>query len=186
MKHTVPFQHQIQAPCHLGVMLSPVRAQAYTFSVYSDLLKTRFGYTQTQLAGVGTAGNIGGCAPTARAATHWQVLLFQPADTALCTRYLAIFSGLFFDRVKQWDRYCCLPAELACLLHALPQCTTYHAHCAGLGPCSRCWWGSGCKLGATLASTLQQSGPTLRHTQSCCCWRQWHAMHRPGSRGQRW
>ena len=52
---------------------------AYTFSVYSDSIKHKFNYSQTQLAGIGTAGNIGG--------------------------YLSIFSGIFYDRVKHYDRY---------------------------------------------------------------------------------
>ena len=51
---------------------------AYTFSVYSDSIKHRFKYSQTQLAGIGTAGNIGG--------------------------YLSIFSGILYDRVKHYDR----------------------------------------------------------------------------------
>jgi Nodulin-like len=38
------------------VMLSA--GLSYTFSVWSNMLKTHFKYTQTQVAGVGTAGNM--------------------------------------------------------------------------------------------------------------------------------
>jgi Nodulin-like len=48
----------------------------YTFSIYSPALKEHFGYTQTEIAGIGTACNIGG--------------------------YLAVFAGAFFDLVKGW------------------------------------------------------------------------------------
>ena len=51
---------------------------AYTFSIYSENMKERFNYTQTEIAGVGTACNIGG--------------------------YLAIFAGLFYDSLRQWNR----------------------------------------------------------------------------------
>ncbi len=51
---------------------------AYTFSIYSENLKERFNYTQTEIAGVGTACNIGG--------------------------YLAIFAGLFYDSLRRWNR----------------------------------------------------------------------------------
>ena len=51
---------------------------AYTFSVWSDAIKNEFGYSQTELAGIGTAGNIGG--------------------------YLAVFSGLFYDSLKGYNR----------------------------------------------------------------------------------
>ena len=56
---------------------------AYTFSIYSENLKERFGYTQTEIAGVGTACNIGG--------------------------YLAIFAGLFYDSLRRWNRSCSQP-----------------------------------------------------------------------------
>lgn len=52
---------------------------AYTFSIWSDAIKTEFGYSQTKLAGIGTAGNIGG--------------------------YLAVFSGLFYDSLKGYNRW---------------------------------------------------------------------------------
>ncbi|KAK9813424.1 hypothetical protein WJX73_007856 [Symbiochloris irregularis] len=58
------------------VMLSA--GLAYTFSVWSDAIKHEFGYSQTQLAGIGTAGNIGG--------------------------YLAVFAGLFYDALRGWNR----------------------------------------------------------------------------------
>lgn len=51
---------------------------AYTFSIYSDSLKDRFNLSQTQLAGLGTACNLGG--------------------------YLALPSGFLFDSMKSWNR----------------------------------------------------------------------------------
>lgn len=51
---------------------------AYTFSVWSDAAKEEFGYSQTELAGLGTAGNIGG--------------------------YLSVFAGLFYDALKGYNR----------------------------------------------------------------------------------
>ena len=51
---------------------------AYTFSIYSDALKHRFGLSQTQLAGLGTACNLGG--------------------------YLALPAGLLYDSMKSWNR----------------------------------------------------------------------------------
>lgn len=62
------------------VMLSA--GLAYTFSIYSDVLKHRFGLSQTQLGGLGTACNLGG--------------------------YLALPAGLIFDGLKTYNRSCVL------------------------------------------------------------------------------
>lgn len=51
---------------------------AYTFSIYSEALKSRFGISQTQLGGLGTACNLGG--------------------------YLALPAGLVFDGLKCYNR----------------------------------------------------------------------------------
>ncbi|KAK9831891.1 hypothetical protein WJX81_006335 [Elliptochloris bilobata] len=51
---------------------------AYAFSVYSDAVKERFGLSQTEVAGVGTAVNLGG--------------------------YLAIFPGAFYDTLRRYNR----------------------------------------------------------------------------------
>lgn len=58
------------------VMLSA--GLAYTFSIYSEALKSRFGLTQTELAGIGTACNIGG--------------------------YLALPAGLLYDSLQRYNR----------------------------------------------------------------------------------
>lgn len=50
----------------------------YSFSVYSDDLKQRFGYSQEQIQGIGSANNLGG--------------------------YLSIVSGLVYDSTAHWDR----------------------------------------------------------------------------------
>ena len=52
---------------------------AYTFSIYSEALKSRFGISQTQLGGLGTACNLGG--------------------------YLALPAGLVFDGLKSYNRF---------------------------------------------------------------------------------
>lgn len=59
------------------VMLSA--GLAYTFSIYSEALKSRFGISQTQLGGLGTACNLGG--------------------------YLALPAGLVFDGLKSYNRF---------------------------------------------------------------------------------
>ena len=51
---------------------------AYTFSIYSDALKKSFNLSQTQIAGIGTACNLGG--------------------------YLALPAGLVFDALKRYNR----------------------------------------------------------------------------------
>ena len=58
------------------VMLSA--GLAYCFSLYSSALKQHFALSQTQIAGIGTACNLGG--------------------------YLALPAGLFFDSLKSWNR----------------------------------------------------------------------------------
>lgn len=51
---------------------------SYSYGIYSDTLKRRYGLSQLEVAGVGTAGNIGG--------------------------YLAIFAGLFYDYLRGLNR----------------------------------------------------------------------------------
>ena len=50
----------------------------YTFSIYSETVKHRFGISQTQLGGLGTACNLGG--------------------------YLALPAGFVFDSLKKYNR----------------------------------------------------------------------------------
>mmetsp|Transcript_14199 Transcript_14199/g.42879 ORF Transcript_14199/g.42879 Transcript_14199/m.42879 type:complete len:728 (-) Transcript_14199:369-2552(-) len=50
----------------------------YTFSIYSNDLKKHFDYSQAQIAGIGTACNVGG--------------------------YMPIFAGLFYDRLKRYNQ----------------------------------------------------------------------------------
>lgn len=66
------------------VMLSA--GLAYTFSIYSDALKEHFQLNQTQLAGIGTACNLGG--------------------------YLALPAGLVYDGLKAHNRYKWRPRKL--------------------------------------------------------------------------
>ena len=51
---------------------------SYSFSVYSDLLKTHFGLSQTKISGLGTAINLGG--------------------------YLSILPGYFYDSLLRYNR----------------------------------------------------------------------------------
>ena len=52
---------------------------SYSYGIYSDVLKQRYGLSQLQVAGVGTAGNVGG--------------------------YMAIFAGLFYDYLRGLNRH---------------------------------------------------------------------------------
>ena len=97
------------------VMLSA--GLAYTFSIWSDAVKDEFGYSQTKLAGIGTAGNIGG--------------------------YFAVFSGLFYDALKGWNRWAPSSGEVC--------------------------WERGCRVISELGSALQVAA---QQAASVCCARE--------------
>ena len=72
--------HILSQEYHLEDILDlTARYWACSFGIWSDAIKKQYNLSQLQVAGIGTAGNIGG--------------------------YMAIFAGLLYDWLRGMNRY---------------------------------------------------------------------------------
>ena len=69
----------VRASTHLRLIEHIARRCACSFGIWSDAIKKQYNLSQLQVAGIGTAGNVGG--------------------------YMAIFAGLLYDWLRGMNRY---------------------------------------------------------------------------------